>query len=82
MTEIRLVQGKLVMKKEPVAKGNNKPAKYPYPQAQYDELLKLAKGAGLEANSKAQRTKAVNSVVRAVLEDFITTQNKPKTEQA
>lgn len=80
MTEVKIVGGKLTVKKEPTAKGNNKPAKYPYPQSQYDALLKLAKTAGLEANSKAQRTKAVNSVTRALIDDFIATQNKPKTE--
>ena len=80
MTEVKIVGGKLTVRKEPTAKSNGKPAKYPYPQNQYDALLKLAKGAGLEAGTKAQRTKAVNSVTRAVLDEFITTQNKPKAE--
>jgi len=80
MTEVKIVGGKLTVNKTATAKGNGKPAKYPYPQAQYDQLLKLAKTAGLEANSKAQKTKAVNSVTRAVLDEFIATQNKPKTQ--
>lgn len=82
MTEVKIVDGKLTVKKEPIAKGNNKPAKYPYPQAQYDALLKLSKSAGLEAGTKAQRTKAVNQVVNAIINAFLATQSKPKTEQA
>jgi len=82
MTEVKIVGGKLTVKKEPTVKGNNKPAKYPYPASQYEALLKLAKGAGIEANSKAQKTKAVNAVTRALIYDFIAMQNKPKTEQA
>lgn len=80
MTEVKIVGGKLVVNKTAIAKGNNKPAKYPYPQGQYDQLLKLAKGAGLDANSKAQKTKAVNAVTRALIDEFIQQQNKPKTE--
>lgn len=72
--------GKLVPTKEP-AKPNGKPSKYPFPTSQYDALLKLAKAAGVDVGtSKAQNSKAVNAVTRAVLEDFIVTQNKPKTE--
>ena len=81
MTEVKIVNGKLVANKTATAKGNGKPAKYPYPQAQFDELLKLAKGAGVEiGTSKASRTKAANTVTRAILEAFIVDQNKPKTE--
>ena len=80
MNEVKVVGGKLTVKKQPTTKGNNKPAKYPYPQAQYDALLKLAKGAGLEAGTKARRTKAVNSVTRAIIDAFIVNENKPKTE--
>lgn len=81
MTEVKVVGGKLTVKKEPTAKGNTKPAKYPYPPAQFDALLKLAKQAGVEiGTSKAMKTKAVNSVTRALIDDFLATQNKPKTE--
>ena len=56
-------------------------AKYLYPQAQYQALLKLAKSVGVGIGStKAAETKAVNSVTRAVLDEFIANQNKPKTE--
>lgn len=81
MTEVKIVGGKLTVKKEPTAKGNSKPAKYPYPQAQYQALLKLAKGAGVGIGStKAAETKAVNAVTRAVLDDFLANQDKPKTQ--
>lgn len=81
MTQVQIVGGKLVVKKEPTAKGNNKPAKYPYPQPQYDELLKLAKSSGIDIGSTpASKTKACNAVTRALIEDFIAQQNKPKTE--
>ena len=78
MTEVKIVGGKLTVKKQPTPKGNAKPAKYPYPQSQYDALLGLAKSAGLETGTKAQRTKAVNAVTRAVVDEFIATQTKPK----
>lgn len=82
MTEVTITDGKLVVKKEPTTiKGNNKPAKYPYPQNQFDALLKLAKQAGIEASTKASKTKAVNAVTRALIDDFIAKQDKPKTEQ-
>ena len=81
MTEVKIVGGKLVVNKTAIAKGNGKPAKYPYPQAQYDTLLKIAKSAGVEiGSSTAAKTKAVNAVTRALIEDFIATQSKPKTE--
>lgn len=81
MNEVKLVNGKLVVSKETTTKGNGKPAKYPYPQSQFDSLLKLAKAAGVDVGStKAANTKAVNAVCRAVLEGFIADQNKPKTE--
>lgn len=80
MTEVKIVGGKLTVKKEPAAKGN-KPSKYPYPQQQYDALLRLAKSAGLEAGTKAQRTKAVNQITNAIITDFIASQDKPKAQQ-
>ena len=81
MTQLEIVGSKLKAKREPAVKGNGKPAKYPYSSTQFEALLKLAKGAGVEVgSSKAQKTKAVNSVTRAVLDEFIANQNKPKTE--
>jgi len=81
MTEVKIVGGKLTVKKEPTAKMNGKPPKYPYPAEQYQSLLKIAKGAGVDAGStKARQTKAVNLVVKAALDDFIASQGKPKTE--
>lgn len=82
MTEVKVVGGKLTVNKTATPKGNGKPAKYPYPTEQFDALLKLAKQAGVEiGTSKALKTKAVNAVTRAVLDEFITTQDKLKTEQ-
>jgi hypothetical protein len=79
MTRVELVGGKLKVTK--TAKDNGKPKKYPYPPNQYEALLKLAKGAGLDVeSSKAAKTKAVNLVVKAALEDFIATQSKAKAE--
>lgn len=81
MTEVKVVNGKLVINKTAIAKANGKPAKYPYPSTQFDELLSLAKKAGVEiGSSKAMKTKAVNAVTRALIDDFIATQSKPKTE--
>ena len=81
MNNVIVKDGKLTATKEPVKK-NGKPAKYPYPTSQYDALLKLAKTAGVDVGtSKAQNSKAVNSVTRAILEEFISTQNKPTPEK-
>ena len=81
MTEVKIVGGKLTVNKTATTKGNGKPAKYPYPQNQFDALLSLAKKAGVEiGTSKAIKTKAVNAVTKALIEDFIAEQNKPKTE--
>ena len=82
MTHVEIVGGKLKVTK--TAKSNNgKPPKYPYPQAQYEALLKLAKASGVDTGStKAGQTKAVNSVTKALIDDFIANQSKPKTEQA
>lgn len=83
MNQFKIVGGKLVASKNTTPKGNAKPAKYAYPADQFDALLKLAKGAGAEiGSSKAVRTKIVNSLTRTVLNEFIATQNKPKSEQA
>lgn len=78
MTEVKIVGGKLAIKKEPAIKGEGKPAKYSYSIEQFGALLKLAKDAGLEVSTKVQRTKSVNSVTRAIIDDFIATQAKPK----
>lgn len=81
MNSVKIVDGKIVPSKEPEKK-NGKPRKYPYPETQYDALLKIAKAAKIDiGTSKAQNSKAVNSVTRAVLEDFIATQTKPKAEK-
>lgn len=80
MQEVSIVGGKVKVNKTATAQANGKPAKYPYPQAQYDQLLKLAKGAGLEAGTKAQRTRAINSVTRAIIDAFLAEESKPKTE--
>ena len=82
MTEVKIVGGKLAVSKNTTLKGNGKPTKYPYPATQYDALLKLAKSSGVDVGStKAQNTKAVNAVTRAIVDDFIATQNKPKPEK-
>ena len=85
MTEVKISNGKLVVNKSTTTKGN-KPPKYAYPPSQYEALLKLAKGAGLDVESnKAAKTKAVNLVVKAALDDFIAQQHqqqKPKPEKA
>ena len=79
---VTIVNGKLTATKEET-KPNGKPSKYPYPSNQYDNLLKLAKSAGLDiGTTSASKTKAVNSVTRAILEDYIATHSKPKTEQS
>ena len=82
MTDVKIVGGKITVNKSTTTKGNGKPKKYPYPQAQYEALLKLAKQSGIDTgNSKPQNTKAVNAVTKALIEDFIANQSKPKSEK-
>jgi len=81
MTEVKIVSGKITVNKTATTTKNGKPAKYAYPQSQFETLLKLAKQANVEfGDSKASKTKAVNSVTKALIEDFIATQNKPKEQ--
>lgn len=78
MTSVTIKDGKLTASKEPEIK-NGKPRKYPYPETQYNQLLGIAKAAKIDIGStSASKTKAVNSVTRAILENFIAEQNKPK----
>ena len=78
MTSVKIVDGRLVPSKEPEKK-NGKPRKYPYPAEQYDALLKIAKAAKIDiGTSKAQNTRAVNSVVNAVVNQFIEQQGQSK----
>ena len=81
MTEVKIANGKLVVNKTATATANGKPAKYPYPTSQYEALAKLAKSAGIDIGStSASKTKAANTVTRAIIDAFIADQNKPKTE--
>jgi len=78
MNSVVIKDGKLLATKEPEVK-NGKPRKYPYTPEQYDSLLKIARAAKIDiGTSKTQNSKAVNSVTRAIIENFITEQNKPK----
>jgi len=78
MTKVEIVGGKVKVTK--TAKSNSKPKKYPFSANQYDELLKLAKQSGIDVGD----TKAVNAVVKAVIDDFLAQQQqqqtKPKTQ--
>jgi hypothetical protein len=81
VTEVKIIGGRVVVNKTSV-KRNGKPPKYPYPIAQYDALLKVAKSAGVDiGSSKTQTTKTVNAITHAVIDDFIAAQNKPKVEK-
>lgn len=79
---VKIVNGKLVVDKTATTNGNGKAKKYPYPNSQYDQLLKLAKTAGIDIGStSASKTKAANTVTRAIIDAFIADTDKPKAEQ-
>ena len=76
---VKVVNGKLVVDKTATTNGNGKAKKYPYSNDQYSELLNLAKKAGIDIGStSASKTKAANTVTRAIIDSFIAEQNKPK----
>ena len=81
MTRVEIHEGKVKVTK--TAKNNQKPKKFPYPDSLYDQLLKLAKQCGIDTgDTKAKNTAAVNALTKAVLEDFLISQAKPKAQQA
>jgi hypothetical protein len=77
MTEVKIIDGKIVVNKTATTKGA-KPPKYRYTGEQYDALLKLAKARGIDTGKKALNTRSINLITAAVIDDFITAQGKVK----
>ena len=80
MTQVKVVNGKLVVNKTATTEKKGRLVRYFYPPSQYDTLLKLSKTCGLETGSKVKDHNAVRSITKALIDDFITNQSKPKTE--
>ena len=78
MDEVKLVGGKFVKTGKAAKEKGTKPAKYPYPTEQYAALLKIAKADGLDiGDTRANNTRAVNTVSGLILDAFITDRAKP-----
>ena len=78
--EVKLVGGKFVSTGKEVGGNGGKPPKYPYPQRQYDELLKVAKADGLDTGeTRAKNTQAVNVMTGLIIDAFITDRAKAKS---
>ena len=70
--EVKLVDGKFVKTGKKAAGNGGKPPKYPYPQHQYDGLLKVAKADGLDiGETKAKNTQAVNTMTGLIIDAFV-----------
>lgn len=80
MTEVKVVNGKLVVKKTARNEKKGRLVRYFYPPSQYDALLKLSKTCGLDTGSKVKDHNAVRSITQALIDDFITNQSKPKSQ--